>query len=130
MGKDAKGREGVLPNSVWRSDAIRYLLAPDAALGQRTAAAALKLLAESKFDHSKQDITRPIGRMLVTGAIVYDWCYPVLTAEQKKAFLAEMMKLAKQLECGYPPPKWKLDHRSLFRVDAHARYAFGGHRAL
>jgi heparin/heparan-sulfate lyase len=95
-------------------DALRYLLAPDAALGERTAAATLKLLDDSKFDHSIQDITRPIGRLLVTGAIVYDWCYPVLTAEQKKQFLAAMMNLAKQLECGYPPPKtgWITGHYS------------------
>src|SRR5262249_4813336 len=42
-------------------DALRYLLSPDPALGRRTASAALKLMNEAKFDHSIQDITRPIG---------------------------------------------------------------------
>ena len=102
------------PQLQLEADALRYLLSHDADLGRRTAAAALQLLAASKFDHSIQDITRPIGRLLVTGAIVYDWCYPVLTAEQKHAFLEEMMKVARQLECGYPPPKrgWITGHYS------------------
>jgi heparin/heparan-sulfate lyase len=95
-------------------DALRYLLSHDAELARRTVAATRKLLAEAKFDYSIQDVTRPIGRLLVTGSMVYDWCYPVLTAEDKQAFLEELMKLTRQLECGYPPPKggWITGHYS------------------
>ena len=84
-------------------DALRYLLTRDAALGRRTAAAALETLERATFDLSQQDVTRPIGRMMVTGAIAYDWCYQVLSAAQKQAFVAQFVRLAKQLECGYPP---------------------------
>ncbi len=84
-------------------DAVRYLLTRDAELGRRTAAAALETLERAEFDLTIQDVTRPIGRMMVTGAIVYDWCYPVLTVAQKQAFVAQLVRLAKQLECGYPP---------------------------
>jgi hypothetical protein len=66
-------------------DAVRFLLKGDAELGRRTAAAALDLLTNTRFDMSQQDVTRPIGRLMVTGAVVYDWCYSLLTAEQKKA---------------------------------------------
>jgi heparin/heparan-sulfate lyase len=93
------------PARAAEAEAIRYLLTRDAELGRRTAAAALKLLQESTFDMKRQDITRPIGRLMVTGAVVYDWCYPVLTAEQKKAYLERLLELAKKLESGYPPPK-------------------------
>ena len=41
--------------------------------------------------------------MMVTGAIVYDWLYPLLTPAEKSAFIAELIRLAKTLECGYPP---------------------------
>ena len=84
-------------------DALRYLLTRDADLGKRTAAGAVTLLERAAFDPKAQDVTRPIGRMMVTGAVVYDWCYPVLAAEQKQAFVAQLVRLAKQLECGYPP---------------------------
>ena len=86
-------------------DAIRYLLSRDVSLGQRTAATALELLQQSSFDMHEQDVTRPIGRLMVTGAVAYDWCYPALTAEQKKGFLEQFLRLAQSLECGYPPPK-------------------------
>lgn len=84
-------------------DAVRYLLTRNDELGRRTAASALETLQRAVFDLTRQDITRPIGRMMVTGAIVYDWCYPVLTAAQKKAFVEQFVRLAKLLECGYPP---------------------------
>jgi heparin/heparan-sulfate lyase len=102
------------PQIAVETDAVRYLLNHDSALGRATVERTLKLLADAKFDLSIQDITRPIGRLLVTASVVYDWCYPVLTGEQKKALLAEMMKLARQLECGYPPPKagWITGHYS------------------
>ncbi|MFB3828363.1 MAG: heparin/heparin-sulfate lyase HepB [Bryobacteraceae bacterium] len=84
-------------------DALRYLLGRDADLARRTLASALELITRAEFDLKKQDITRPIGRMLVTGAIAYDWCYAALTPEHKRAFQEQMLRLARQLECGYPP---------------------------
>lgn len=84
-------------------DALRYLLERDPELGRRTLATALSTLQQSVFPKDVQDITRPIGRMLVTGAVVYDWCYPLLTPAQKEAFLAQLLRLATELECGYPP---------------------------
>jgi len=90
-------------------DAIRYLLTQDEELGRRTVAAALKLMRETTFDMDqpgmKYWITPLRGRLMVTGAVVYDWCYPVLSAEQKKAYVEEFVNLARGMECGYPPPK-------------------------
>ncbi len=84
-------------------DAIRYLLDRDAELGKRTAADALSTLEHADFPKDVEDISRAIGRMMVTGAVVYDWCYPVLTPEQKQKFLAQELRLAKEMEIGYPP---------------------------
>ena len=61
-------------------DALRYLLGHDAELGKRAAAAALATMEAARFDPKGQDVTRPIGRLMCTGAMVYDWCYRVLTA--------------------------------------------------
>ena len=81
-------------------DAVRYLLTSDAELGRRTVAAALDLLTNSQFDMKQKDITRPIGRLMVTGAVVYDWCYPLLTAEQKQAYVEQLLRWARLLEFG------------------------------
>lgn len=86
-------------------NALRYLLDHNAALGHQTVADALSLLVKSKPAAGAPNFSRQIGRMMVTGAIVYDWCYPLLTAQQKQAFTGEFVRLAKSLECGYPPAK-------------------------
>lgn len=51
-------------------DALRYLLNPDPEFGRSTVAAALDTLQEAVFPRRK-GITRPIGRMMVAGAVVY-----------------------------------------------------------
>ncbi len=86
-------------------ESLRYLLTRDAQVGRRALQCAIELMEKSKFDLPVQDITRPIGRLMVTGAIAYDWCYPELTPELKKRYLDQLLRLAKDLECGYPPVK-------------------------
>src|SRR5664280_1448921 len=85
------------PSSAVEVDSLRYLLTRDTVLGRRTAAAALRLLQETKFDMAVEDISRPIGRLMVTGAIVYDWCYPVLTTVQKSEYGRELLRWAQAL---------------------------------
>lgn len=86
-------------------NALRYLLGRDAEQGRQTVADTLTLLEKSKPMAGIANFTRQVGRMMVTGAIVYDWCYPLLTAQQKQAFMREFARLAKSLECGYPPSR-------------------------
>jgi heparin/heparan-sulfate lyase len=87
-------------------EALRYLLDRDAAAGRRTVAEALELLRKTRpEDAPEANSSRKIGRMMVTGAIAYDWCYPELVDEQKGAFFAEFVRLAGSLECGYPAVK-------------------------
>ena len=83
-------------------DALRYLLTNDKKTGRRAIDAALDTLATCAFQ-ARSDITRPIGRMLVAGSVVYDWCYELLTSQEKEKFVALFIRLAKMLECGYPP---------------------------
>ena len=85
-------------------DALQYLVSPDRTRGRATVEAALTLLKASELP-DRQDACRVTGRMMVTGAIVYDWLYPLLTPEDKKAFIAELVRLAKTQECGYPPTR-------------------------
>jgi hypothetical protein len=35
--------------------------------------------------------------------MIYDWLYPLLTPEQRQAYISEFVRLAKTQECGYPP---------------------------
>ena len=84
-------------------DAIQYLATHDDGPGpghHRSRAAAARRNANWR---TEQDACRETGRMMVTGAIVYDWCYSLLTPDEKQAFIKELVRLAKTQECGYPP---------------------------
>ena len=90
------------PQSKVEWDAIQYLVTHDEKLGRAIVEAALPLLQKCELA-DRQDACRETGRMMVTGAIVYDWCYGLLTPEEKQAFIKELVRLAKTQECGYPP---------------------------
>jgi heparin/heparan-sulfate lyase len=85
-------------------DALQYLFTGDTRLGRAVIEAAMPLLQKCELA-DRQDACRETGRMMVTGAIVYDWCFRLLTAEEKQAFIKELVRLAKTQECGYPPTR-------------------------
>jgi len=85
-------------------DALQFLVSKDKALGKVIIDSALVLLKRTELPDIG-DAARVTGRMMVTGAIVYDWLYPLLTSAEKNAFIAELIRLAETLECGYPPTK-------------------------
>lgn len=51
------------------------------------------------------DITREIGRAIYTGSLVYDWCYNLLTPSDKRILYENLMRLADDMEMGWPPFK-------------------------
>jgi len=83
-------------------DALQYLVTHDAMLGRSTIEAALPLLEKCVLA-DRMDACRETGRMMVTGAIVYDWCCSLLTPDERQAFIRELVRLARTQECGYPP---------------------------
>lgn len=51
------------------------------------------------------DITREIGRAIYTSSLVYDWCYDLMDTPQKQRIRENLMRLARNMECGWPPFK-------------------------
>lgn len=92
-------------------EALNWLLAPDPARGRTIVAETLALLRACGLpdpkDAERQHTypSRITGRMMVTGAMVYDWLHPLLTPDDQQAFITEFVRLAKTLECGYPPTR-------------------------
>jgi hypothetical protein len=85
-------------------NALQYLIHHDRTEGRATVRKTLELLQDAKKP-DRLDACRVTGRMMVTGAIVYDWLYDLLTPEEKKTFVRELIRLAKTQECGYPPTR-------------------------
>ncbi|TNJ46037.1 DUF4962 domain-containing protein [Tamlana fucoidanivorans] len=86
-------------------DALRYLISDKESIGRLAIKNILKNLKKSNWPEEGNDLSRGIGRRMVSGAIVYDWCYDLLTKSEKEAFIKEFLRLAEMLECGYPPRK-------------------------
>jgi len=51
------------------------------------------------------DITRETGAATYTAALVYDWCYALCTPADRAILRRHMMRLAEEMECGWPPFK-------------------------
>ena len=85
-------------------DALQYLVTQDEKLGRATVEAALTFLKGMELP-DRQDACRVTGRAMVTGALAYDWLYPLLLADEKPAFRGELVRLAKTQECSYPPTR-------------------------
>lgn len=49
------------------------------------------------------DFSRPMGQAIFTASEIYDWCYDVLTDEDKAELIGLCENLAGNMEIGYPP---------------------------
>lgn len=82
--------------------AMDYLMTSNAQTGREAITMIIDTLETAVYPNIS-DISRAIGRLMVTGAIVYDWCYDQLTSTEKTRFINAFVRLARMLECGYPP---------------------------
>ena len=82
--------------------ACYYLLTGDKKIGLEAVTLARKYLELVEFGNLL-DITREMGRAIHYAACVYDWCYDLMTPEDKAVLCKNFMRLAIDMECGWPP---------------------------
>lgn len=82
--------------------ALDYLTTGNKQAATEAITSMLDSLQHTKFGR-KNDLSRASGVMLMTGAIIYDWCYPEFTQDQRLAYIKEFKRIAGTMECGYPP---------------------------
>lgn len=83
-------------------EAMDYLLNKKKSVARKAIVAMLDTLRNTNYD-KKGDLSRASGQMLMCGAMVYDWCYDQMKDSEKKAYIAEFVRISKTMECGYPP---------------------------
>lgn len=81
--------------------ALEYLTEGNESAGREAVASVLDSLRRTSYGKEK-DLSRANGVMLMVGAIVYDWCYPLLSAEEKSEYVSQFVRISSLLECGYP----------------------------
>ena len=96
------GNNNTMIRDAIEAKALQYVMAGNTQLGKEAVAAVLNYYATLKINPRTADVTREIGRAIVTGAIVYDWCYPLLTSQQKTTLIGRMETLAGQMEIQWP----------------------------
>ena len=83
-------------------DALEYLINGKKSVARKAITAMLDTLQNTNYG-TKGDLSRASGSMLMCGAMVYDWCYDQMKESEKKAYINEFVRIAKTMECGYPP---------------------------
>ena len=82
--------------------ALDYLVYGDKKQARSAITAMLDTLQNVNYG-TKGDLSRASGVMLTCGAMVYDWCYDQMKESEKKAYIESFIRIAKTMECGYPP---------------------------
>ena len=82
--------------------AFVYLMTGNRKLGEEAVKLMHDYLGAVEFGNML-DITREIGLVLYSGAQVYDWCYDLLTPEDRELFRKNLLRLAEDMEIGWPP---------------------------
>ncbi|MGE4565731.1 MAG: hypothetical protein AB7F32_12725, partial [Victivallaceae bacterium] len=87
-----------------RCKAFYYLITSDKKVGDEAIALITNYLGRVDYGVA-QDISREIGEGLFTASLVYDWCYPLMSAEAKKLIIEKLYYFAAEMEIGWPPFK-------------------------
>jgi hypothetical protein len=85
--------------------ALMYVLYKDKTSGRNAVEAMINFFNTVKFNPSTSDIYRLYGRFMLSGAMVYDWCYDLLTNEEKSVLIGWMETMAAGMEIGGPAIK-------------------------
>lgn len=84
--------------------AFVYLMNGEEMPGREAVALIRDYLAAVEFGNLL-DITREIGRAIYSAALVYDWCYELMTPSDRNSIRTDLMRLADDMEIGWPPFK-------------------------
>ena len=85
-----------------RAKAFHYLVRNDRKIGREAVELAHRYLTSVNLGNG-QDICRATGETIYTGALVYDWCYPLMTDAERDDFRERFLFLAEGMETGWPP---------------------------
>lgn len=84
--------------------AFYYLMTGDEKIGREAIKLTTDYLSHVEFGNLL-DITREIGKAIYSASEVYDWCYPLLSKEEKEVLCSNLMRLSDDMEVGWPPFK-------------------------
>ncbi|SCD19150.1 Hypothetical protein PSM36_0316 [Proteiniphilum saccharofermentans] len=87
-----------------RYKAFYYLMTNDKVIGEEAIKLMTGYLSRVEFGNLL-DITREIGRAIYSASLVYDWCYELMSTNDRKILFENLIRLAEEMEIGWPPFK-------------------------
>ena len=97
---EVKYNTGLENAAAWK--AFYYLMTGDRKIGREAVQLTCDYISHVEFGNLL-DITREIGSALFSAARVYDWCYDLMSPEERNTIRKNMMRLADDMENGWPP---------------------------
>jgi heparin/heparan-sulfate lyase len=82
--------------------AFVYLMKGDKERGQEAIKLIKDYLSVVEFGNLL-DITRETGKAIYSASLVYDWCYDLMSPEDRESIRHNLMRLADDMEIGWPP---------------------------
>ncbi len=82
--------------------AFYHLVTGDREAGRAAVELALTYLDGVSFGNG-QDICRKVGEIIFRASQVYDWCYALMTPEERARMRERMLWFAGEMEIGWPP---------------------------
>lgn len=106
----AKDTDGMLPESykgvanldyemfsIVEAHAFDYVLNGNVENGQKAVNAMLNMVRTFKYNPKGNDVVREKGSLIYLSAIVYDWCYPLMTDADKRLVVDKAEELARTI---------------------------------
>ncbi|MFC1712343.1 heparin/heparin-sulfate lyase HepB [Candidatus Poribacteria bacterium] len=100
------------PENVWsdvkrrafEAKAFLYVIQGDVDSGKQAVEMALAYLgsAETTYKEDGLFVSRGMNRAILGASIVYDWCYPLFTPEQRLELIKQIVRVAGNTEYGWP----------------------------
>lgn len=87
--------------------AFYYLMTGDRSIGREAVDLMVSYMTNVEFGNIL-DITREIGRAIYNASLVYDWTYDLLSEGEKEVLRSNLMRLAVDMEIGWPPFRTKI----------------------
>jgi heparin/heparan-sulfate lyase len=85
-----------------KARAFVYLMTQDKKAGSEAVRLTREYIARVSFGNLL-DITREIGAAIYVTSLVYDWCHELCSAADLELMRVNMMRLAREMECQWPP---------------------------
>lgn len=90
-------------SKIIKAKALSYVLDEDVTSGHAAVSMMVNYLDTVQFLASDDGLTRQKGETILLGAIIYDWCYDLMSSVQRTDFIQHFKQIAAGMEIGYLP---------------------------